>query len=186
MLASSPPHADLAIVQIRCLQTALGWLAFEVSEDCLVRLTFGHRSSAAAKRALSQAGNPTKPPEASHDAPLDINRLQTMLVEFAVGDSVDFSAVPIDVSQLTAFGRKVVACCRAIGWGETLSYGQLATAAGKPRAARAVGSVMARNRLPLVVPCHRVLGAAGRLGGYSAPQGLSMKRRLLALEGSAS
>jgi methylated-DNA-[protein]-cysteine S-methyltransferase len=63
------------------------------------------------------------------------------------------------------------------------TYGDLAAAIGSPGAARAVGSVMARNCFPLIVPCHRVLGAGGSLGGYSAPDGLRMKRRLLAMEG---
>ena len=64
----------------------------------------------------------------------------------------------------------------------TRSYGEVAAAAGSPGAARAVGQVMAANRTPLIVPCHRVLAAGGKIGGFSAPQGLALKRRLLALE----
>ncbi len=75
-----------------------------------------------------------------------------------------------------------MAACRRIPWGQTRSYAQLAAVAGRPGAARAVGSVMAKNRVPLVVPCHRVIASSGQLGGYSAPQGLSLKRRLLAME----
>ena len=72
--------------------------------------------------------------------------------------------------------------CRLIPYGQVLTYGELAERAGSPRAARAVGNVMRTNRFPLIVPCHRVVGAAGALGGYSAPTGLKMKRRLLRLE----
>ena len=66
--------------------------------------------------------------------------------------------------------------------GETVSYAELAGRAGSPNAARAVGGVMAGNRVPLLVPCHRVVGAGGRLGGFSAPTGVELKKRLLALE----
>jgi methylated-DNA-[protein]-cysteine S-methyltransferase len=89
----------------------------------------------------------------------------------------------LDLTELTDFQRRVSLACRQIAWGNTCTYGELATRIGSPRAARAVGSVMARNRLPIVIPCHRVLGTAGRLGGYSAPGGLDTKRRLLQLEG---
>ena len=96
---------------------------------------------------------------------------------------MDFSDVPLALDHLTPFGRRVVAACRRIPWGQTRSYGELAAECGSPGAARAVGSVMAKNRYPLIVPCHRVLAAGGELGGYSAPDGLKMKRRLLAMEG---
>jgi len=107
------------------------------------------------------------------------------LRRFADGEPVDFGRVLIDERHLAPFARRVVAACRRIPWGQTRSYGQLAAECGSPAAARAVGQVMARNRYPLVVPCHRVLASGGRLGGFSAPQGLRLKRRLLALESPA-
>ena len=78
-----------------------------------------------------------------------------------------FDDLEIDDGHLTGFGRKVIAACRQIAWGETLTYGELARRAGRPGAARAVGSVMARNRVPLIVPCHRVVPAA--VGNASMP-----------------
>jgi methylated-DNA-[protein]-cysteine S-methyltransferase len=104
------------------------------------------------------------------------------LVRYAAGEPVDFSDVPVSLDHLSAFQRRVVKACRAIPCGDRRTYGQLAAAAGSPGAARAVGQVMAGNRMPLVVPCHRVVASGGGLGGFSAPQGLAMKRRLLALE----
>jgi methylated-DNA-[protein]-cysteine S-methyltransferase len=104
------------------------------------------------------------------------------LVRYADGEPVDFRDVPVAVEHLSAFQRRVVRACRAIPAGERRTYGQLAAAAGSPGAARAVGQVMATNRVPLIVPCHRVVASGGRLGGFSAPQGLAMKRRLLSLE----
>ena len=72
---------------------------------------------------------------------------------------------------------------REVGWGETAPYGELAEMAGRPRAARAVGNAMSRNPVPIVVPCHRVVAAGGRIGGYG-PSGVPTKRYLLALEGN--
>jgi methylated-DNA-[protein]-cysteine S-methyltransferase len=94
--------------------------------------------------------------------------------------SFDF---PIDLAEVTApFRRQVLETLRRdVRWGETVSYGELAVMAGRPGAARAVGSTMATNPVPLAIPCHRVLAAGGAIGGYGA--GLGTKRALLALEG---
>lgn len=91
--------------------------------------------------------------------------------------------VPVDLGSVTAtFRRRVLETLRRdVGYGETVSYGELAVMAGRPGAARAVGSTMATNPVPLLVPCHRVLAAGGAIGGYGA--GLGTKRALLALEG---
>jgi methylated-DNA-[protein]-cysteine S-methyltransferase len=118
----------------------------------------------------------------SRDMPNWAKELIDGLQRFADGEPVDFTDVPLAMDHLTPFGRRVVAACRRIGWGKTRSYGELASECGASGAARAVGTVMAKNRYPLVVPCHRVLAAGGALGGYSAPDGLRMKRRLLAME----
>src|SRR5205807_3041274 len=85
---------------------------------------------------------------------------------------------------LSALPQRVVSACRRIDRGRVRSYGELAAAAGSLGAARAVGNVMAQNRYPIIVPCHRVVGSAGSLGGFSALDGISMKRRMLAMEGA--
>jgi methylated-DNA-[protein]-cysteine S-methyltransferase len=90
----------------------------------------------------------------------------------------------IDWAGLTLFHREVLTCTMAIAFGEVRTYGQLAQALGKPAAAsRAIGGAMARNPLPIVIPCHRVVAADGRLTGYSAADGIQTKRWLLELEG---
>jgi methylated-DNA-[protein]-cysteine S-methyltransferase len=93
--------------------------------------------------------------------------------------------VPLDLDGVTApFRRRVLETLhRDVGYGETVSYGELAVMAGRPGAARAVGSTMATNPVPIVVPCHRVLAAGGAIGGSGA--GLDTKRALLAIEGVA-
>jgi methylated-DNA-[protein]-cysteine S-methyltransferase len=168
--------------------TGLDWMALAHRDDVLCGLTFGHatprQAVAALCRMLGTTGRTLSADVIDGDpesTPV-IGDVIDRLCRFAAGESVEFSDVEIDDRHLATFGRRVVAACRRIPLGQTRTYGQLAAVCGSPGAARAVGQVMARNRYPLIVPCHRVLAAGGALGGFSAPQGLAMKRRLLAME----
>lgn len=105
-----------------------------------------------------------------------------LLRRYASGENVVFDQVELDQRGLTPFRRTVTRACRNIRFGATSSYKELARKAGSPKAGRAVGSVMARNPWPIIVPCHRVVRADGQLGGYSCPIGLRMKQKLLHLE----
>lgn len=96
----------------------------------------------------------------------------------------DLRAVEVDLSAVPPFQRRVLEMLRDVPPGATLSYGELAKRAGNPMASRAVGGAMARNPVPVVVPCHRVVPTSGRLGNYSATGGVATKRALLALEGA--
>jgi methylated-DNA-[protein]-cysteine S-methyltransferase len=116
------------------------------------------------------------------DQPAWLTDVVGRLERYADGEPVEFTDVPLALDHLTPFARRVVAACRRVGWGHVSTYGDLAAQCGSPGAARAVGSVMAKNCYPLIVPCHRVLAAGGAIGGYSAPDGLRMKRRLLVME----
>lgn len=118
--------------------------------------------------------------DAEYSAEL-LPKLQTQLQNYFDGGCLDFQ-VRIDLGSESTFQREVTQACRTIPFGETLTYGQLADLAGYPGAARAVGSVMANNLIPLVIPCHRVVAAGGKLGGFSAPGGSNTKKRLLQLE----
>ena len=93
--------------------------------------------------------------------------------------------VPLDLGEIGDFQRTVLeTLVREVGWGETVSYGELAEMAGRPRAARAVGTAMRSNPLPFVIPCHRVVAAGGRIGGYGGGRNaVALKRELLAREG---
>ncbi|HEY2881097.1 MAG TPA: MGMT family protein, partial [Pirellulales bacterium] len=113
-------------------------------------------------------------------------RIASRIAAALEGEPDDFRDVEIELEYTTTFGKRILQTCRKIGWGATQSYGQLAKAAGFPGAARAVGSVMAKNRTPIVVPCHRVIASGGKLGGYSASLGLTTKRRLLQLEAESA
>jgi O-6-methylguanine DNA methyltransferase len=101
---------------------------------------------------------------------------------FFAGARDDFADVALELEGFTPFELALVEAARGIAYGETVTYGELAALAGRPRAHRAAGSFCARNRFALVVPCHRVVGASG-LGGYGS-LGLGYKRRLLELEGA--
>jgi methylated-DNA-[protein]-cysteine S-methyltransferase len=171
--------------------TALDWMALAWRDDAVRGIVFGYPSQRQAKFALGQVlylpGQFWHFPTGGQlaDEPQWVAALMAGLQRFAGGERVEFSDVPLAMDHLSRFAKRVVAACRAIPWGQVTTYGDLAAACGSPGAARAVGSVMARNRYPLVVPCHRVLASGGGLGGYSAPDGLSMKRRLLAMESTA-
>src|SRR5262249_32324655 len=111
--------------------------------------------------------------------------LRRRLEQYCLGKPCDFDDIRLAPSRGTDFQKRVVSIVRRIPYGRTLSYGRLAEKAGFPRAARAVGTVMSSNRLPIVVPCHRIVAAGGKSGGYTSPQGVSLKLRLLAMESSA-
>jgi len=169
--------------RLTVFQTDLGWMAILCHEQLLQRVTFGHKSASAAEAALAadagELASQGAHNECWHDA------LVAALTEFAAGVRVDFSDVRVDDRDWTPFQRKVRAACRRIPLGETRTYAELAAAVGSPQAARAVGRVMATNPVPIVIPCHRVVGSGGGLGGFSAIGGLATKRKLLALERGA-
>ena len=109
--------------------------------------------------------------------------LADRLTAYFAGARDDFTDVELDVSWCSAFQRATLDALRAVGYGETVTYGELAALAGAPGAARAAGTFCAQNRFGIVVPCHRVVAANG-LGEYGS-LGVGYKRRLLELEGTA-
>lgn len=163
-------------LQLTTFSTDLGWMALVASDTTVRQLVFGHASAAAARAALDA--------ELLGRAGVGDDHLALIerLTNFAAGKRVDFLDVRIDLAHLTPFRRRVVKHCRAIPYGQTRSYGELAVLAGSPRAARAVGSTMASNRFSIIVPCHRVINADGSVGRYGAPGLSQTKRRMLEME----
>jgi methylated-DNA-[protein]-cysteine S-methyltransferase len=165
--------------ELAVFSTALGWMAAVIGGGRLRALRVGYATPGEAVAALGDVratARATPSPEA--------RRIIAALKQYARSGGQVLDELPIDLGPQPAFAARVLAECRRIPYGQTRSYGELAAAAGLPRAARAVGNVMASNRLPLVVPCHRVVGSGGSLGNYSGPGGLELKVRLLALEGA--
>ena len=109
--------------------------------------------------------------------------LRERLNRYFQGESLGFEDEPIDVGDASPFLKAAWNACRAIPRGERRSYQWLAAQTGRPRAPRAAGQSMARNRLPIIIPCHRVIGSDGALRGFGkGKSGLELKRRLLDLE----
>jgi methylated-DNA-[protein]-cysteine S-methyltransferase len=159
--------------------SSLGWFALCGQGDRVEGLTFGHSSSKSAKMALPP--NLIRQARALRRRPPLVGRLQA----YAKGARPDdFGDIEAEVGRLTDFEQRVLSACRKIPFGSTLTYAQLAAVAGSPKACRAVGNCMARNTIPIIIPCHRVVQSGGGLGSYSAPGGTGTKKRLLAIEKS--
>jgi methylated-DNA-[protein]-cysteine S-methyltransferase len=106
--------------------------------------------------------------------------LQEQIAAYYDGARVNFDPrIPVSLNGFRVFGASVLAKCRQLQFGQTISYAGLAREAGRPAASRAVGRALARNPLPLIIPCHRVLRTDGGLGGFSAPGGVSLKKKML-------
>ena len=137
------------------------------------------RASATRARMLKRfpgASPQSPPPEAQ--------RAIDGIVALLRGERSDLSAARLDMQGVADFDRRVYEVTRAIAQGSTLTYGEVAARAGSPVSARAVGQALGRNPFPIIVPCHRVLAAGGRTGGFSASGGAATKLRLLAIEGA--
>jgi methylated-DNA-[protein]-cysteine S-methyltransferase len=122
-------------------------------------------------------------PEAAHaEPPPTIAGVVAAVGRLLTGEPVDLTGVLLDERGLPAFDRAAWAIARTVPPGETITYGEIAARIGDPQAARAVGRAMGANPFPIIVPCHRVLGADGRMGGFSAAGGVEAKARLLSIE----
>ena len=158
--------------------TAFGICGIAWSDRGIVRLALPEASLADTEtrlRRLAKTDAHMKPPAAIATV------IEAVRAYFA-GAEVDFSKVRLDLSAEVEFERRVYAVLRTVGWGATTTYGELARTAGSPGASRAVGRALAKNPVPVIIPCHRVLAADGALGGFSAHGGAGTKQRMLALE----
>lgn len=145
--------------------------------DALIKTTLPKKTRAAALAELSLQA--TQVTAADEDA-LKI-RTERQIRSFLAGRRKEFT-LPVDISSGTTFQQQIWELTRVIPYGKVSTYLELARAAGRPGAARAVGQCMALNPLPLIIPCHRVVGSSGNLRGFGG--GLPMKRRLLRMEGA--
>jgi methylated-DNA-[protein]-cysteine S-methyltransferase len=164
-----------------CLfDTAIGACGVAWSERGLTRLRLPEKDRAAIEQRLRTRS------AIAADPPPEIAQTIAGIQRYLAGERIDFSGVAVDLARVDEFNRAVYNALRAVGWGETTTYGELARRAGVPGMAQAVGQAMAGNPMPVVIPCHRVLASGKRLGGFSAYGGVATKERLLALEGIVS
>jgi methylated-DNA-[protein]-cysteine S-methyltransferase len=105
------------------------------------------------------------------------------LQRFFDGEKIDFSDLSLDLDACRPFDKAVYHAALSVRWGETATYGDLARKIGSPNAARAVGYALSKNPIAIIVPCHRIVAAGAKIGGFSAHGGVALKERLLRLEG---
>jgi len=161
-------------------ETAAGYCGIAWRDVGITRFQLPTTSAAATERLLLRRlpdAEPREPPPTIEEAVAAVKR-------YFEGEETDFSGFELDLAGQDAFFRQIYAAARRIPWGRTTTYGALAKELGAgPEAARDVGQAMAKNPVALIIPCHRVLAAGGKIGGFSAPGGSSAKMRMLELEG---
>lgn len=158
--------------------TAIGRCAIAWTERGIARIQFPEASDDKAVQRLARGD------ELAHEKPpAPIARAIARIARHLDGDAQDFRDLPLDFGDVPSFHERVYRAALEIPSGCTVSYGEIARRIGVPGAARAVGQALGKNPFPIVVPCHRVLAAKGKAGGFSAPGGLSTKRMILAVEG---
>lgn len=161
--------------------TQAGFCAIAWTDSGISRFRLPDKSAETAERNLLRhlpAAEPGTPPAT-------VAAVIAAAQRYFAGDKIDFSDVAVDLAEQGAFFKRIYDATRAVGYGSTTTYGTLAKALGAgPEAARDVGQAMASNPVPLIIPCHRVLAAGGKVGGFSAPGGAGSKLKMLALEGN--
>uniref|UniRef100_UPI002632EF2A methylated-DNA--[protein]-cysteine S-methyltransferase n=1 Tax=uncultured Rhizobium sp. TaxID=155567 RepID=UPI002632EF2A len=161
-------------------ETAGGFCGIAWSADGIIRFQLPTDEAAGTERLLLRR----LPASTRAQAPSAFAETVEAVKRYFAGDAVDFSSVALDLDSQDDLMRDIYAAARKIGWGQTTTYGALARTLGLgPEAARDVGQAMARNPVALIIPCHRVLAAGGKLGGFSAPGGSQAKARMLEIEG---
>jgi methylated-DNA-[protein]-cysteine S-methyltransferase len=159
-------------------KTKLGYFGLVANQKGLLRTCLPHPDSHFVKRLLLHGlDNP------QFDKNL-LKPLQAQIIAYFEEKQTlrHLSSVSLALDHLPPFTQKVLAACRKIPYGKTVSYSQLARMIGNPHASRAVGSALAKNPIPLIIPCHRVIRSDGSLGQFSAPGGKKLKRKLIDLE----
>lgn len=161
-------------------ETAAGFCAIAWSAAGITRFTLPSSTAEATEHNLQR-----RLPNAHPDTPpAHVMTAVDHAKRYFAGEQMDFSDLQLDLSGQDEFFTQIYAAARRVGWGRTTTYGTLAKELGAgPETARAVGQAMAKNPVPLIIPCHRVLAAGGKLGGFSAPGGSDTKQRMLELEG---
>ena len=165
-------------IKTEVFETALGWIAVAATQRGIVRTSLPEPDRDSAVAAIAKTAS-----NGSNGIPEEIKRL---LIQYCDGEPVSLDDISIDDSAWTDYTRRAREACRSIPRGETRTYGWLAEqASGSKTSARAAGRAMATNPVPIIIPCHRVIGSDGNLHGFGGSVGLPLKSKLLAMEGRA-
>lgn len=163
-------------------ETALGWIGIAWTAAGICALQTPDSSREATLKRLRHRLAPRIANE-TDDLPHFIRNAARLLQNYAAGEHIELRAIPVDLGNMDAFNLDIYRVARELGFGETVTYGELARRAGHPGLARETGQALGANPVPIIVPCHRIVAAGGKLGGFSAPGGTRTKERFLALEG---
>lgn len=173
-------------VEFILFETAIGRCGVAWGRRGIVAVQLPEPTDSETRRRLARRGPNTR----EAPAPPDVWRAIDSMTALLRGEAVDLSFAILDMSHLPPFHRRVYSIARTIPSGATLTYGAIAARLASPEApsvpdmARKVGRALGQNPFPLIVPCHRVVAANGKAGGFSAPGGVATKLRLLAIEGA--
>jgi methylated-DNA-[protein]-cysteine S-methyltransferase len=171
---------ETATQNYQIFETAGGFCGIAWNAAGISRFQLPTSSAAATERALLRKAHDAVPAA----PPPDVADTISAARRYFDGEKIDFSNVKLDLGDQDALFRDIYRAVRQVGWGHTTTYGTVAKVLGdNPETARDVGQAMARNPVPLIIPCHRVLAAGGKVGGFSAPGGSVAKQRMLELEG---
>ncbi len=166
---------EAPLIQWGEMNSPLGPLFVAVNEQGLCAVDFGRQEADFLAR-LDPRARLAKNPKA-------VQSVTAQLREYFSGDCSSFK-LPVDLRKLTAFQRSVLEITGRIASGQVWTYHRIAEELGRPRSSRPVGQALARNPVPIVIPCHRVIASNGSLGGYTGGSGIKAKRWLLQLEGA--
>jgi methylated-DNA-[protein]-cysteine S-methyltransferase len=158
--------------------TAIGRCGLVWGEHGILGVQLPERNEAATRARLIR-----RYPEAREDVPAgEIAAARNAIIALLSGENRDLAEIVIDTRDLPPLHARVYEIARAIAPGATLTYGDVAIALGDRTLAQAVGQALGKNPYPIIVPCHRVLASGGKIGGFSAPTGIALKRKMLAIE----
>ncbi|MBI1310979.1 methylated-DNA--[protein]-cysteine S-methyltransferase [bacterium] len=173
----------ISTLEADIFETRFGWFGLLGHDGTLLRISIG---DATPDDALGHLTAAEEIPRFEVEVADWFPALRERLTAYTDGEVVDFEEIELSWPKpLTKFRRQVLNITRRIPRGSTRTYAVVAAQAGSPGAARAVGTAMSSNRFPIVIPCHRVVGSGGGLGGFTSPQGTDLKQRLLDMESGA-
>jgi methylated-DNA-[protein]-cysteine S-methyltransferase len=162
--------------------TPIGTCSLVWRDDTIVGLRLPEASPAATRGRIKRrwTGAEEQAPPPAMQAVID------RVLKLLAGQRVDLSDVPLDFGDAPDFHKQAYQIARSVPPGQTITYGEIARRLGAPQESREVGQAMGKNPIAIIMPCHRVLGADGKMGGFSATGGVAIKRRILEIEGAAA
>lgn len=162
------------------IDTEIGTFGLGWTEKGIARASLPDSKAGVVAQRMAKYGSQSAAPEE------EIAELVADIQAYGRGERIEFDDVPLDLDGQTEFNRRVYDDILRLRWGETTTYGEIARRLGDVALSRAVGAALGANPIPLIVPCHRVLGSNGKAGGFSAPGGAGAKMKMLAMEKAAS